>query len=252
MAALIDKTQAKRHSLGDWLRLHELDHAACLHLLETIGRESANIPVHRENPDQQPLSLNHEGVWTEVVSSMRRFLPAHQTIINDTFQGAKKIAITGQRKSQRALTVDNGPGQYPTIMYNYSGEVSDLFVVAHEFGHALQIRASEGRFMPPIMRETCAFLAEGALLFFRSYDNPGIGEKLLRHWHKSNRRYFQNLAVKFRLSLENSAQTYQYGWNYPIARLLAVRLLAGFSPDLVWNVFQGDFSTKRLVDQLAI
>lgn len=252
MSVPIDHPQAKQHNLGDWLDLHGLDHETCLHLLDEIRRESAKIPAYRNNPDQQSLSLDPDGVWTKITSAMCKFLPEHQNVIEETFQRSKKIAIAGQGKSRKALTIDHGPAEYPTIMYNYFGEISDLFVVAHEFGHALQIRASEGEFMPPVMREVCAFLSEGALLSSCSSENAFLAENLLKYWHRSNQRYFGNLAIKLKCSLKNNDAIYEYGWNYPIARFLALRISANFSRDLVWSVFSGDYSVKRVLNQLAI
>ena len=252
MSAPIVHPQSKQYSLGDWLDLHGLDRQTCLHLLDEIRREPAKIPADRTKPDRQPLSLDPDGVWTKIVSAMCSFLPEHQEIIEETFQRSKKIAIVGQGKSRRALTIDNGPAEYPTIMYNYFGEVSDLFVVAHEFGHALQIRAGEGEFMPPVMREVCAFLSEGAILSYCSTQDAFLAENLLKYWCKSNQRYFGNLAINLATSLEDENETYEYAWNYPIARFLALRISANFSSDSVWRVFRGDYSIKRVLNQLAI
>ena len=244
--------QLKQHNLGDWLDLHGLDHQTCLHLLHEIRRESAKIPDYRNKPDQQSLSLDPDGVWLKITSATCSFLPEHQNIIEETFQRSEKIAIAGQGRSRKALTIDHGTAKFPTIMYNYYGEVSDLFVVAHEFGHALQIRASEGKFMPPVMREVCAFLSEGALLSYYSSENDLVAENLLNHWHRSNHRYFDNLARKLKESLKDKEAIYEYGWNYPIARFLAIRILESFSRDLVWSVFSGDYSIKRVLNQLTI
>jgi len=250
MSAPIDRDRAKQHNLGDWLHLHGLDRETCHRLLDEIGLEAAKIPPYPSNLGQQSLSLDPDGVWTEVTSAMCKFLPEHQSVIKDTFQGSKKIAIAGQGKSRKALTIDNGPDQYPTIMYHYFGDLPDLFVVAHEFGHALQIRASEGQFMPPVMREACAFISEGAMLGFCSSKDLQCQDDGLQYWRKVNKRYFDNLAIKFKSGLSNDGESYQYSWNYPIARLLALRISDNFSRDLVWNVFRGDFSVKQVLDQL--
>lgn len=251
MSTPIVHPQSKQHNLGDWLDLHGLDRQACLHLLDEIGRESAKIPASSNNPGQQSLTLDPDGVWTEVTSAMCRFLPEHQNAIEETFQQSTKIAIPGQGKSRKALTIDHGPSKYPTIMYNYYGEISDLFVVAHEFGHALQIRASEGEFMSPVMREVCAFLSEGALLSSCSSENSSLAEGLLNYWHKSNKRYFGTLAIKLQGALENDDAVYEYGWNYPIARFLALRISASFSRELVWGVFSNNYSVRGALDQIA-
>lgn len=250
MSTPIVHPQSKQHNLGDWLDLHGLDHQMCLHLLDEIERESAKIPAWN-GPDQQSLTLDPDGVWTEVTSAMCRFLPEHQSLIEETFQQSTKIAIAGQGKSRKALTIDHGPAKFPTIMYHYFGEISDLFVVAHEFGHALQIRVSEGEFMSPVMRETCAFISEGALLSSYSSKNASISGDLYNHWYKSNKRYFGALAIKLKKSLKNRDAIYEYGWNYPIARFLALRISANFSRDLIWGVFSNHYSVRGALDQLA-
>ena len=136
-------------------------------------------------------------------------------------------------------------------MYNYFGEISDLFVVAHEFGHALQIRASAGEFMPPVMREVCAFISEGALLSSFSNENALLADNLQEYWRISNQRYFGKLAIKLNRSLENNEAIYEYSWNYPIARFLALQISEKFSRELVWSVFSGDYSIKRVLNQLV-
>lgn len=252
MSAPVVHPQSEQHNLGDWLDLHGLDRQTCLHLLDEIMGESAKIPAYPSDPVKQSLSLDPDGVWKKIISAMCRFMPEHESVIEETFQRSTKIAVAARGKSRRALTIDHGPAKYPTIMYDYSGEISDLFVVAHEFGHALQIRASEGKFMPPVMREVCAFFSEGALLAACSNENSFISENALNYWHKSNRRYFGYLAIELQKSLNNVDDIYQYGWNYPIARFLALRISASFSRDLVWDVFRGGYSIKRALNQLAV
>jgi hypothetical protein len=53
-------------------------------------------------------------------------------------------------------------------------------------------------------------------------------------------------------SLENDDKIYEYGWNYPIARFLALRISESFSPELIWSVFRGDYSVRRVLDRLAL
>lgn len=248
----IDQPQSKQHNLVDWLDLHKLDHKTCLRLLHEISREAAEIPTCRNRADRQPLNLDPDGVWRKITSAMFNFLPEHKSLIEETFQRSKKIAVDGQGKSRKALTIDHGPAQYPTILYNYFGDISDLFVVAHEFGHAVQIRASEGKFMTPIMREICAFLSEGAMLSYCLKEDDFADRDLLKHWQRSSHRYFGKRAIDLEIALRNDNAIYEYGWNYPIARLLAIRISNNFSREMLWNVFSGDYSVRRVLNQLAM
>lgn len=106
--------------------------------------------------------------------------------------------------------------------------------------------------MSPVMREVCAFLSEGAILSYCSSENARLGEDLLKLWQKSNRRYFGTLARKLKESLKTSDAIYEYGWNYPLARFFALEISQSFSRDLMWRVFSGDYSVKRVLNQLAI
>ncbi len=252
MTIPIAHPQSRQHNLGDWLDLHGLDHQTCRQLLDEIKKERVQIPAHGNIPDPQSTGLHPDEVWTKIVSAMCNFLPEHQSMIEETFERSTRIAVAARGKSRKALTIDHGPAKYPTIMYNYFDDISDLFVVAHEFGHALQIRASEGLFMPPVMRETCAFLSEGAILSSCSNERAYIAENSVRYWRKSNKRYFGRLATNFEKSLGNNCRIYEYDWNYPIARFLALRISAQFSRDMIWNVFSGGYSVKRALNQLMI
>lgn len=252
MSAPVIPPQSRRHNLMDWLDLHGLDQRTCAHLLDEIEREFGKMPASRSHPGQQYLRLDPDGVWPIIVSAMCRFLPDHRSVIEETFERSEKIAVAGQGRSRKALTIDHGPEKYPTIMYHYFGEVSDLLVVAHEFGHALQIRASGGKFMPPVSREICAFLSEEALLSFCSKEDASLSENLHQHWQRSTHRYCGKLAVKLQESLTDENAIYEYGWNYPIARYLARRMFDDFPPNSIWEVYSGEYSIKNILDQLSI
>lgn len=251
MRVQIDHPQARQHNLQDWLDLHGLDKDTCSRLLAEIARESEKIPSRRSDADRRSLGLDPDSVWIKVVSAICQLLPDHQHVIEDTFQKSKKIAVSGRGKSRRALTIDNGPAAYPTILYSYFGDISDLFVVAHEFGHALQVRASEGVFMPPVMREVCAFLSEAALLSACSRESAFVVENSLNYWHKSNQHYLGHVAIILKKALKDTESRYEYAWNYPIARLLAIHISNGCSSDIIWKVFRADYSVEGVIDLLA-
>lgn len=252
MSEPVDHAQTKRHNLHDWLDLHALDQQTCRDILDAIGREVAEMPVQRKDLGERYHALDPEGCWSVAIAAMRDFLPDHCGIIDETFLGSEKIAIVRSRKSRRALTIDHGPAKYPTILYHFHGDPSDPLVVAHEFGHALQIRASGGMFLPPVMREVCAFLAEGALLS-HCLDHGLIQyAALLERWQDDNRRYFGKIATKLNADLANPDAVYDYSWNYPVARLIAHRISNNFSRDSIWGVFQGGCSVRTALDRLAI
>lgn len=252
MSEPVDPAQARRHSLNDWLDLHVLDQDTCRDIVDAIECEAALIPARQRRSSQLYQALDPEGCWAIAVAAMREFLPDQQDLIEDTFLRSEKIAIVRGRKSRRALTIDHGPSKYPTILYHFHGDPSDPLVVAHEFGHAVQIRASGGTFLPPVMREVCAFLAEGALLSHcRNHDVVQYAA-LLERWQADDRRYLGTFSGKLRADLDNPDAIYDYSWNYPLARLIAHRISRDFSRESIWGVFQGDWSVPAVLNELAI
>ena len=71
-------------------------------------------------------------------------------------------------------------------------------MIAHEFAHALQIRASGGKFVAPVIREICAFIGEAALLSHILRENPTQYDHLVQAWRQANHRYFGRQRIVFR------------------------------------------------------
>ena len=247
----VDQGQIKRHTLADWLQLHGLDDRSCREILAAIKREPVEAPAGSDGDDRQSVPLDLDHAWELVISAMREFLPERRGIIEDTFERSEKIAISGTRKSRRALTLDHGPARYPTIMFGFAGTAADVSTMAHEFGHAVQIRASAGEFIPPVMREVCAFLSERALLSYCLQHESSQASALLDRWHEADRRYFGKLTKKLEDCLDAPETIYDYGWNYPIARFLSLRIATSFTPEMQWRVFRGDSSVTSVMEQSA-
>ena len=241
--------QSSRHSLSDWLALHGLDAETCRSLLDAMAARADSEPA---SGDGSNYSVDVEAAWLTTVEAMRDFLPGRRSVIDDTFDNTEKILVDRADKPRKALTLDNGPGTYPTILYSYRGEPRDHLVIAHEFGHALQIRASHGKFLPPVVREICAFLGEGALLSYILAKDPRLHDHLLRAWRKANRRHFGAQKDRLRTALSQSDAPYDYSWNYPVARYLAIQISERRSVDLAWGVFEGQRSLSELLGELRL
>lgn len=244
--------QSQRHTLSDWLELHELDQLTCLHVIDAIGGELESAPIHQASPHRHYQALDHDGTWSMTIAAMRAFLPAHQDSIVETFRKSEKIAVVRSHQTRRALTIDHGPSRFPTILYSFRNDASDPLVVAHEFGHALQIRASGGNFVSPILREMCAFLAEGALLSYGMEHGVPQYDAMLERWRKDNQRYFGHLAQKLRTALSKPNAAYEYGWNYPIARFIALKLSRNCPVNSLWGAFEGSWSVPSLLRESGL
>lgn len=247
-----NRDPARQHTMADWLDLHALNRQACVHLLAAVARDAPALTRVRKTAQVRYEPLDPEATWALAISALRNFLPQQRQFVDDTFQGSEMIAIVGKRKSRRALTIDHGPAKYPTILYHFHGDASDPLVIAHEFGHALQIRASDGKFVAPVMREVCAFVAEGALLAHCREHDPPRYAAIHARWNADNRKYLNMFGAKLAAALTDRYSPYEYSWNYPVARHLAQGISRSFPPDAVWRLFQGDLSVSDLMHRLEI
>lgn len=241
----------RRHSLSDWLTLHELDAATCHRVLNATGPDVAGDFAVGEGPEAEYHALDLELASLRAVEAMRAFLPQQHGIIGDTFENTARIVVDRPDKSRKALTLDNGPAAYPTILLSYRGEPADFLVVAHEFGHAVQIRASRGLFVPPIIREVCAFLGESALLSHTRQRDLQRYPHLVRAWRNGNARYFGAQRERLRSALSQPDAAYSYSWNYPIARHIALQISRRWSEDRIWSVFEGKRSVRGVLRELS-
>lgn len=252
MNNLAGDSQRRRHSLSDWLALHDLDPATCSRILHAIKWEAAGEPASHESLNLGYEALDREVAWRRTAEAMREYLPVHKNIIADTFENTAKIVIDQPDQSRKALTLDNGPTAYPTILFSYFGEPSDCLVIAHEFAHALQIRASRGKFVPPVIREICAFIGESALLSYTLHCDAAQHTSLVQAWRNDNNTYFRLQRDRLQAALLRPHTSYQYSWNYPIARYLAVEISNRCSKDWVWSIFEGDTSLREVLRELSL
>ena len=252
MNNLAGDSQSRRHSLSDWLTLHQFDALTCRRILNMTPSEVVGEPVVQRSLNLGYQAPDLEVAWLSTAAAMRDFLPDQQSIIDDTLETTVKILVDQGHKSRKALTLDNGPTAYPTILYSYRGEAFDFLVIAHEFAHALQIRASRGKFVPPIIREVCAFLGEAALLAHTLHRDPARHNYLVQAWREENHRYFGAQSQRLRAALLQPDASYKYSWNYPIARYLAIQISERCSRDWTWGLFEGETSIQRVLQALAL
>ena len=76
--------------------------------------------------------------------------------------------------------------------------------------------------MPPVARETCAFLGELALIYWAKQNQTDLAARLLRVWREENQRYFGDDRALLRVALGGPESAYTYRMNYPLARAAAV------------------------------
>ncbi|UZK67709.1 hypothetical protein [Sphingomonas sp. M1-B02] len=243
-------SQSRQHCLSDWLAVHELDSVTCRRILDALPWDAGGTSATDERLDFAYQEPNLEAVWFTIAAAMGNFLSDQRGIVDDIFEKTVKICVDHPDKSRKALTLDNGSTAYPTIIFSYRSDRSDPLVMAHEFGHALQIRASRGKFVPPIIREVCAFLGEGALLSHTLRGNASQHAHLSQVWREDTIRYFGPQRDRLRGALLEPNAPYKYFWNYPIARFLAIQISKQCSQEWVWSIFEGKSSVRAVLREL--
>ena len=245
-----DESRSRRHSLSDWLTAHELDPVTCRGILDAMTPEAADEQVSNGSSNLAYQAPDLEAVWLSIAEAMRTSFSEQRVIIDETFHGTVKICVDQRDNSRKALTLDNGSAAYPTIIFSFRGHPSDSLIIAHEFGHALQLSASRGIFVPPIIREVCAFLGEGALLSHTQHSSPAQYAHLSRVWREDTTRYFGAQRDRLKAALLEPDAPYKYFWNYPIARYLAIRISERCSEKWIWSLFAGETSVQEALRKI--
>ena len=155
------------------------------------------------------------------------FAPALGTL--DTVQemlGTIRFAPLSQSAVQVPHVIDAGAGEDPILVMEWRATPADLICLAHEAAHAMQLIMSRGTNMPPIARETCAFLGELLVIAHVRHDDPALFDALVDVWEEENATYLGDDLDALSAALRAPDAGYHYRQNYPVARLAAVRLFA--------------------------
>lgn len=210
------------HTISDWLDFHNLTP-------ETVERslKTYDLDTTHDSP------LGCVVMLDEALNDLSATLPeALELFIKPALSCAftDKTRIAGlidrleflpldQPISPYAL--DRGRGLIPAIAMGWSGSPHDLLCLAHECGHGLQIILSDHALMPPVGRETCAFVAELLLKAYVKDREPDLFHSLCRAWAHDNKLYLESDVKLLRAALEDPETPYHYRMNYPLARLSA-------------------------------
>ena len=210
--------------IAEWLRLHELS-------LDTV---SDCIGCIESGHLQLDLDVRPEDRGDAAKSGFITLDCALSTVIIPSFSAAlgmessafaalvHTIGWTSDSEGDLPHTIDHGVGQPPEIRMSWQGSTSDLMCLAHEVAHAVQLLLSARSFMPPVARETCAFLGELALIDWAKRNQADLAARLLRVWREENQRYFGDDCALLRAALGDPESAYTYRMNYPLARAAAV------------------------------
>ncbi len=134
-------------------------------------------------------------------------------------------------------TVDRGPSEPVLIVMKWDRMPDDVICLAHEAAHVLQTLMSGHGQMPPVARETCAFLGELILLEHVRETAPALFPALACVWHRENEAYLGTDVDVLSAALADPQVDYHYRQNYPLARLAAIRMFSQGRGDWLHALF---------------
>lgn len=218
--------------MADWLALHGLDVATCRARLVQIKMTAAKPAP---DPDMDPAT-----VQKAVFDALILALPAGQRVLDRIRTEARIDLAPDPVRFARAFTLhDDGRG-LPFVSCPLKGRISDLLLLGHEIGHACQSLASDRADLPPVQRETAAYLAEQLIC--------AAAGPLVRAVHRARTgRIIARDGAALSLALDAANAPYHYNWNYPLARDLAARAVAHLNADAQWGVFTGSIDMPQLL-----
>ncbi|MEO9897626.1 MAG: hypothetical protein ABJF05_14725 [Paracoccaceae bacterium] len=218
------------HKIADWASFNSTDiltiqtiiHALAIGELSEKPKEFEATPHPEEDVG---FDTSRKGAYNEwIIPALSNTMDP----VGDFDLAAQLNTVTFQENDPET---SGGPFAYldtatdrPTISMIWSGEVADLMCLAHETGHAAQIILSGTDKMPPVARETCGFIAELALIAHLQKHNQPLHQAALAVWFEENKSYLGTDVVSLTDALKDPGTAYQYRFNYPIARLAAVRV----------------------------
>jgi hypothetical protein len=228
--------------LVPWLALHGIDAETCTRLL---GAPKTGSALKAPDPP-----LSHIAPWPVAMASLGQALPQATDILDHIARDVRIDTMPDRQRFPRAFTLhDDGHG-LPFVSCPFTGRSSDLLMAAHELGHVCQIlpgQSTRGHaaHLPPVLRETAAFLAEELVI---AATKEAALSSTLRALHGA---HSARIAARHRPALlaaiADPTHPYTYGWNYPIARQLATFVAKSAPPDLQWQVMRGKLSLHDII-----
>ena len=210
--------------IAEWLQVHVLDHDTVYDCLAAVGGGQISFDLQGVVPVKG--ALGDAGYATVGVVLTSVIGPALAPLLGmETSAVADLIASIrwgDVSEDGHPHTIDHGTGKPPEIRMFWQGSAADLVCLAHEVAHALQLQLSAGSFMPPVARETCAFLGELALIDWARKTDTQLAAKLLNVWQEENEACFAEDCDLLRSALADPNASYTYRMNYPLARAAAI------------------------------
>lgn len=231
--ALVD---SEAFQLSDWIDVHGVEAEIVAQVICSINAVDFVLTTDDVVQNTAMPTCNADTAWRALKQEFCNWFPQHAQIIQDVATKCE-TDFSPKMAPPFAYTVHDTGRVYPRVCVSWQGQPADMINLAHEFGHAVQLMTQRAAFIPPVLRETAAFLGE--LIALRAW--RGLGGV----WAAQNHHYLCADANGLNTALRSGALPYDYRWNYPLARVLAGRLFR--CGDDLWPVFSGAVTTAELI-----
>lgn len=221
--------------MADWLDLHGLTPKSCRALLQS---DLPQLDQAGSQNDPAPIDLpTTEEARNLCLRALADAFPDNPTALERLETETAINFSPDLKRFPRAFTLHNDGQGRPYISCPWRGQPNDFLTLAHELGHALQLVLSDGRDMPPVTRETCAYLSEAWLVEYLLTISHDTAAPLHALWQRRRHQVLTQGSVALRASLATPTAPYDYNWNYPLAHRFAARIQERRTPPLIVGFF---------------
>ena len=251
MAALLDYKSTlgnQFNTLEGWLHLNDVSASGIRSLLRSVSDSRntlENAPL--TNSDACPKIGAHEA-WLRASDALAWKFSDQADLVSEVASRTDVEFVENDDGVRRPYTLDRGSDAFPFVSICFNGSAADILAVAHEFGHAVQLAANPGTFIPPIHREVAAFLSELAIIDFLKAQGDPIAGGLCKAHVSDDAIYLDRDVKALEAALCDPKAAYDYRWNYPVARLLVARLFQRRGQKDLWSDLLGKNAVSELLE----
>ncbi len=225
-----------------WLDFHRLDGVDVQDII--FAYEKASLIGSPFQTGHEDLDQNSPQILERSDALEKYIIPAFAGVFGDYLNVSKVVDTIefqpfegSDQRIPHAVTHDSG--NTPIIVMEWAGTPDDLICLAHEVAHVLQWSLSDTGLMPPVARETCAFLGEMFVIAHTRQQNHGLFNALVAVFEHENAAYLGKDIQALSAALMQPGTAYHYRQNYPVARLAAVQMFRRRPGQWIIDLFGG-------------
>lgn len=233
-----DLDNTRTESFAEWMHLHKLN-IQTVEKYMNVAREYSKTRLLSDTryENLKNLQLDAKNVWNLTAAAMMWFFPSRHRVLEEVRDNAQLTINEDSVMSDCSYTYYHDKTRTLMVELSYKYRPEDVLTVAHEFGHCVQLTSTKENFIPPLFRETCAFIAELIFLKYLERSYPELHTVLVKSWYSQNSHYLGQSSKMLHAATNISLQPYTYEWNYPIARVFSIIAFNSMGNKKIWELF---------------